>query len=104
MLSKMKELFKNFKFAKIEMKPGNEMIRTSWFGRHDYVPYIRLDLWSVGFRISYDPDYYDIYMSEIHPKLTPVQRENVFAYMRDIPGSIGWRAAIKFAKGNGWYK
>lgn len=63
MLEAIKELFKDFKFTKLSLTEGNEMIRTSWFGRHDFVPYVRIDLWRVGFRISYDPDYkakYDI--------------------------------------------
>lgn len=51
-----KGLFKDFKFTKIDLTEGNEMLRTSWFGRHDYVPYVRIDLWRVGYRISYDPD------------------------------------------------
>lgn len=69
----LKELFKDFKFTVIKLEPGNEMIRTSWFGRHDYVPYIRLDLWSIGFRISYDPDYHKLFWESYFDRLDSKQ-------------------------------
>lgn len=59
--NKLISFCKNFKFTRLELSEGNEMIRTSWYGRHDYVPYVRLDLWRVGYRISYDPNYYKLY-------------------------------------------
>lgn len=73
MLDLLKDLFKDFKFTVIKLEPGNEMIRTSWFGRHDYVPYIRLDLWSIGFRVSYDPDYHKLFWEQYFDRLSAAQ-------------------------------
>lgn len=71
----LSELFKDFKFTKHTHTWGNEMIRTSWFGRHDFVPYVRIDLWSVGFRISYDPDYMAKFNEQYYDRLSNQQKE-----------------------------
>lgn len=75
--NEIKSLFKDFKFTKIDLTKGNEMLRTSWFGRHDFVPYVRIDLWRVGYRISYDPDYCSRYFFEYKPMLTEKQNEMI---------------------------
>lgn len=75
--NEFKTLFKDFKLTKINLSEGNEMLRTSWFGRHDFVPYVRIDLWRVGFRISYDPDYCARYFFEYKPMLTEKQNEQI---------------------------
>lgn len=80
---KVKDQFKDFKFTKIDLGYGNEMVRTSWFGRHDMVPYVRIDLWRVGFRISYDPDYCKRYFFEYQPLLTEKQQTIVKEYVND---------------------
>lgn len=78
-----KKLTKDLKFTKIDLKEGNEMVRTSWFGRHDYVPYVRIDLWKVGYRISYDPNYCGRYFFEYQPYLTVDQEEVIRKYYED---------------------
>lgn len=83
MLSKLKELFKDFKFTVIKMEPGNEMIRTSWFGRHDYVPYVRLDFWKIGFRISYDPNYFVRFEDEYRDRLNKEQLAWAIRFIKD---------------------
>lgn len=39
------------KVERIEMKPGNRMVRLG-FGQHDGRWFARLDLWRVGFRLT----------------------------------------------------
>lgn len=43
--------FKSRYVTKVENAPGNEMIRLG-SGRNQYRWYIRLDLWSVGYRLA----------------------------------------------------
>ena len=43
-----------FKFTKIEMKPGNRMVRAG-FGQHDGNWFLRVDLWFFGLRVTRKP-------------------------------------------------
>lgn len=79
-----KELFKDFYFTKITMEEGNEMVRLSLPGRNDYRPYIRVDFWRVGYRISYAPDYYQRYWANYNAKLTDHQQAVITRYIGDI--------------------
>lgn len=102
---------KALKFSKLKLTTGNEMIRTSWFGRHNFVPYIRIDLWKIGFRISYDPDYYKRYFNKYRPFLSAKEHQRIMTEMEAIKintlgsdtvevtrGSITVREPIRF-----WY-
>ncbi len=40
------------KFSKIAMGNGNRMLRAG-IGQHDGIWFIRIDLWAVGFRLSW---------------------------------------------------
>lgn len=79
-------IFKSFKFSKIRMGPGDEMIRLALFSRNEYRWFCRLDLWCVGFRLVYAPDYYKRYNELYRSKLTEAQRSWVANFINDNIG------------------
>ncbi|ATN94601.1 hypothetical protein FDJ06_gp024 [Pseudomonas phage SL2] len=41
-----------FEITRIDMKPGNRMLRVCLYGQHEGKGFVRVDLWSVGYRIT----------------------------------------------------
>lgn len=71
--------FPQFKVEKLINKPGNEMWRIGG-GFHAYRGFFRIDLGSVGFRVTRDFNYTEEF-DRLYPQLTDENQLTVMKYM-----------------------
>lgn len=71
-----------FKIETLVNKPGNEMWRIG-VGLHAYRGFFRIDIGSVGYRITRDFDYADEY-DRLYPLLTEENQTITLRYMHDL--------------------
>ena len=71
-----------FKIEKLVNKPGNEMWRIGG-GFHAYRGFFRIDVGTVGYRITRDFDYADEY-DRLYPQLTEENQVITLKHMHDL--------------------
>ena len=71
-----------FKVEKLYNKPGNEMWRIGG-GFHAYRGFFRIDIGTVGYRITRDFEYVEEF-DRLYPQLTDENQVNALTYMSDL--------------------